>query len=211
MWIPASYDPETHIVYAYACNACLTPIGLARPPKTLSDMDFVAGTAGQEVVNRAGPGENAGADSPMPKRAVGAGRGGAGGGGGGLSVQGLPLIKPPYGTISAISLDKGEIVWQIAHGDTPDAIRNNAALKGINLPRTGQSGYNVGTLITKTLVIAGEDCGPRLLNIPGSAAARVRQSDRERCGRRVHSRAPNGSPMTYDERQAIHHCRGERR
>ena len=72
-----------------------------------------------------------------------------------LNVNGLPLIKPPYGTISAISLDKGEIVWQIAHGDTPDAIRNNPALKGITLPaRTGQSGYNVGTLITKSLVIA---------------------------------------------------------
>jgi quinoprotein glucose dehydrogenase len=45
-WPGGSYDPETHTVYAYACNACLTPIGLVRPPKELSDMDYVAGTAG---------------------------------------------------------------------------------------------------------------------------------------------------------------------
>jgi quinoprotein glucose dehydrogenase len=36
-----------------------------------------------------------------------------------LEVQGLPLIKPPYGTITAINLDTGEFVWQIAHGETP--------------------------------------------------------------------------------------------
>ncbi len=95
-------------------------------------MDYVAGTAGQEVRIRTGPGENAGADSPLPSARPRLPRaGGGGGGGGGLTVQGLPLIKPPYATISAINLDRGEIVWQIAHGETPDAIRNNPALKGL--------------------------------------------------------------------------------
>jgi glucose dehydrogenase len=47
-WPGGSYDPETHTVYAYACNACVTPIGLVRAPKELSDMNYVAGTAGQE-------------------------------------------------------------------------------------------------------------------------------------------------------------------
>ena len=69
-WPGASYDPETHTVYAYACNACLTPIGLVPSPKEISDMNYVAGTAGQEVVIRAGPGENAGADSPLPARSA---------------------------------------------------------------------------------------------------------------------------------------------
>lgn len=201
-WPGASYDPETHIVYAYACNACLTPIGLARPPKTLSDMDFVAGTAGQEVVNRAGPGENAGADSPMPSRVratpAAGGRGAAGGGGGGLTVQGLPLIKPPYGTISAISLDKGEIVWQIAHGDTPDAIRNNTALKGLNIPRTGQLGYNVGTLITKSLVIAGEGQRTTTPEHPPGALLRAYDKATGKDAGAVYIPAPQtGSPMTY--------------
>jgi quinoprotein glucose dehydrogenase len=65
-WPGASYDPETHTVYAYACNACVTPIGLVPSPKEISDMKYIAGTAGQEVALRAGPGENAGADSPCP-------------------------------------------------------------------------------------------------------------------------------------------------
>ncbi len=204
-WPGASYDPETHIVYAYACNACLTPIGLMRAPKTLSDMEFVAGTAGREVVNRAGPGENAGADSPMPTRGPAAGRGGrgaaaagGGGGGGGLTVQGLPLIKPPYGTISAISLDKGEIVWQIAHGETPDAIRNNAALKGMDLQRTGQSGYNIGTLITKTLVIAGEGQVTTTSDHPRGAMLRAYDKATGKDAGAVFMPAPqSGSPMTY--------------
>ncbi len=198
-WPGASYDPETHIVYAYACNACLTPIGLVRPPKSLSDMDFVAGTAGQEVRNRTGPGEGAGADSPLPSRAPAVGRGGAAPtAGSGLTVQGLPLIKPPYGTISAISLDKGEIVWQIPHGDTPDAIRNNSALKGINLPRTGQTGYNVGTLITRSLVIAGEGQRTTTPEHPPGALLRAYDKATGKDAGAVFMPAPvSGSPMTY--------------
>jgi quinoprotein glucose dehydrogenase len=200
-WPGASYDPETHTVYAYACNACLTPIGLAVPPKTLSDMNYVAGMAGQEVRMRAGPGENAGADSPMPTRAPSGGRGAGAGGGGGyvpLNIQGLPLIKPPYGTISAINLDKGEIVWQVAHGETPDVVRNNAALKGMNLPRTGQTGYNVGTLVTKTLVVAGEG---QITNTPDHPRTAWLRAYDKATGTEVGAvpmPAPqSGSPMTY--------------
>ena len=58
-------------------------------------------------------------------------------------MQGLPLFKPPYGAITAIDMDKGQIVWQVAHGETPDNIRNNPALKGISIPRTGRAG-NIG-------------------------------------------------------------------
>jgi quinoprotein glucose dehydrogenase len=207
-WPGASYDPETHIVYAYACNACLTPIGLMRAPKTLSDMEFVAGTAGQEVRNRTGPGEGAGADSPMPTRAPAnpgrGGRGGAaaaaggGGGGGGLTINGLPLIKPPYGTISAISLDKGEIVWQIAHGDTPDNIRSVLKTAGVDAPRTGQLGYNVGTLITKTLVIAGEGQVTTTPEHPRGAMLRAYDKASGKDAGAVFMPAPQtGSPMTY--------------
>src|SRR5439155_3558554 len=67
-WPGASFDPETHTVYAYACNACLTPIGLVASPKNISDMNYIAGTAGQEVRIRTGPGESARSDSPMPSR-----------------------------------------------------------------------------------------------------------------------------------------------
>jgi quinoprotein glucose dehydrogenase len=220
-WPGGSYDPETHTVYAFACNSCVTPIGLVRAPKDLSDMLYVAGTAGQEVRMRTGPGENSGADSPLPTRAGGRGAGGgraagdgggggagrgagggaAGGGGGGfggLTVQGLPLIKPPYGTISAINLDRGEIVWQAAHGDTPDAIRNHAALKGLDIPRTGQATYNVGTLITKTLVIAGDGQVTTTPQHPRGAMLRAYDKASGKEAGAVWMPAPqSGTPMTY--------------
>src|ERR1700743_1278288 len=103
-WPGGSFDPETHMVYVYACNACVTPIGVVpTPSKDISDMKYVMGTAGQEVRIARGPGENAGADSPLEKPSAAPARGG--GGGGGLTVQGLPLLKPPYSTISAINID----------------------------------------------------------------------------------------------------------
>src|SRR5207249_3513900 len=96
-WPGGSYDPETHTVYVYACNACVTPIGLIQPPKEASDMNFVAGVAGQEFRMRTGPGEGSGADAvaARPPRAAAeappaAARAGAGGFG--LNVQGLPLM-----------------------------------------------------------------------------------------------------------------------
>ena len=113
-------------------------------------------------------------------------------------MQGLPLIKPPYGTISAVSLDTGEILWQVPHGETPDAIRNNPALKGLNIPRTGQSGYNVGTLVTKTLVIAGEG---QVTTTPDHARGAMLRAYDKKTGREVGGvllPAPqSGSPMTY--------------
>jgi len=159
-------------------------------------MNYVAGTAGQEVRMRTGPGEGAGADSPMPART----QPGGGGGGGfvALNVDGLPLIKPPYGTISAINLDRGEIVWQIAHGETPDVVRNHPALKGLNIPRTGQTGYNVGTLITKTLVIAGDGQVTTTASHPRGAMLRAYDKANGKEVGAVYMPAPEtGSPMTY--------------
>ncbi len=126
------------------------------------------------------------------------------GGGGGVSVQGLPLIKPPYGRISAIDLNKGELVWQIAHGETPDAIKNNPALKGVNVPRTGRpagaggSSGGIGVLVTKTLIIAGE--GGTVAMPDGSRGAMLRAYDKKtgvEAGAVAMPGAQTGSPMTY--------------
>ena len=74
-----------------------------------------------------------------------------------VAVQGLPIVKPPWGRITAYDLNKGEIVWQVAHGETPDNVKNNPALKGVTIPRTGATpGLQAGTLVTKTMVISGE-------------------------------------------------------
>jgi quinoprotein glucose dehydrogenase len=191
-WPGGSYDPETHMVYAFACNACAEPIGLVRAPKEVSDMNYIAGTAGEEVKILRGPGENAGADSPMPPKKRSAS------GYVPMNVDGLPLLKPPYGTISAIDLDKGEIVWQIAHGETPDVVRNHPALKGMNIPRTGQETYNIGTLVTKTLVIAGDGQITTTSDHPRGAMLRAYDKKTGKEVGAVYMSAPqSGSPMTY--------------
>ena len=112
-------------------------------------------------------------------------------------MQGLPLIKPPYGRITAIDLNKGEIVWQVAHGDTPDVVRNHPALKGLNIPRTGRQG-RIGVLVTKTLVIAGE--GGFATQANGQRGALLRAYDKatgEDAGAIFMPAPQSGSPMTY--------------
>ncbi len=76
-------------------------------------------------------------------------------GGGGTTIDGLPLIKPPWGRITAIDLNTGDERWWIANADTPDAVLEHPALQGIDLPRTGISSP-VGILLTKSLLISGE-------------------------------------------------------
>ena len=121
-----------------------------------------------------------------------------------VRVQGLPLMKPPWGRITAIDLQKGEIVWQIAHGETPDYVRNHPALQGFDIPRTGRTGGaggssgGIGTLTTKTLVISGE--GGVFTTPSGRRGAMLRAYDK-RSGRELGAvylpAAQTGSPMTY--------------
>ena len=73
----------------------------------------------------------------------------------GPTVQGLPFVKPPWGRITAIDLNRGDIAWQIPNGDTPPAVKNHPLLKGVMVPRTG-SPSRAGILVTKTLLFAGE-------------------------------------------------------
>jgi quinoprotein glucose dehydrogenase len=122
-----------------------------------------------------------------------------------LSVDGIPLVKPPWGRITAIDLTVGEILWQIPHGETPDNIRNHPALQGVTIPRTGRIG-RVGTLITPTLVIAGE---PGTFTTPsGEVGAMLRAYDKvtgDDAGAVYMPAGASGSPMTYmhDGRQYV--------
>jgi len=74
------------------------------------------------------------------------------------TVRGLRLLKPPYGRITAYDMNRGEIAWQIPNGDTPPSVKNNPALKGLTIPRTG-SPSQAGLLVTRTLLFAGEGPG----------------------------------------------------
>ncbi|MBB6092949.1 quinoprotein glucose dehydrogenase [Povalibacter uvarum] len=71
--------------------------------------------------------------------------------------QGLPLLKPPYGVVTAIDLNKGEIAWQVAHGDGP---RDHPLLKALNLPPLGASSHTFlssgGPLVTKSLLFVNQ-------------------------------------------------------
>ena len=64
----------------------------------------------------------------------------------------LPLLKPPYGRVTAIDLNKGEILWMTPNGDGP---RDHPLLKALNLPALGHPG-RAGVLTTKTLLFVGE-------------------------------------------------------
>jgi len=183
-WPGGSYDPETHIAYV-SSQTTVTAIGLV-PGGTRSDMNYISGQA-------------RGPEPPASAAAAGGGRGGAAaaGPGGGLTVQGLPLLKPPYGRITAIDLNKGEIVWQVAHGDTPDNVRTNPALQGMNIPRTGRPGQ-AGTLVTKTLLVAGEKGVVTMAD--GRRGAYLRAYDKgtgKDAGKVYIPAQQSGSPMTY--------------
>ena len=180
-WPGGAFDPETKMLYVYSATQ-ITGLGLIPPrDRTQSDMRYVQGRA---------PDPNA------PNAPAAGGGGGEGGGGAEFTVQGLPLVKPPYGRITAIDLNKGDIVWQVAHGETPDNIRNHPALRGLNIPRTGRIG-RIGTLVTKTLVVAGE---AGFATTPNGRGAMLRAYDKasgQEVGA-VYMPAPQtGSPMTY--------------
>jgi quinoprotein glucose dehydrogenase len=121
-----------------------------------------------------------------------------------LQVQGLNILKPPYGVISAINLDRGDITWQVPFGETPDVVRNHPALKGMDIPNTGQGG-SVGLLVTKTLVVLGDS---QITSVTHPRGAMLRAYDKatgKEVGEVLMPAPQSGSPMTYmvDGRQYI--------
>jgi quinoprotein glucose dehydrogenase len=66
--------------------------------------------------------------------------------------DGIPLIKPPWGRITAIDLSRGEHAWQVANGG---GLRDHDALRGLDLPPLGIASRPVA-LVTATLLFIGE-------------------------------------------------------
>ena len=129
-WNTGAFDPETGIYYAVST--------------TLPDVDGLVAAPS----NERGPGkllygfdESAALrTNRTPPPAYGPG------------PEGLPLLKPPYGRVTALDLNKGEKLWTIANGDGP---RDSPALKSLNLPPLGTIG-RPAALVTKTLLFLGE-------------------------------------------------------
>ena len=174
-WEGGCFDPETGMIYIFSSTQ-YNRRSLSHDPAR-SNMNYIDGGGGEA----AGPGGAA----PPPDAAAGAARGGgagagaAGGGAAGAGAAGaagaaggrggrgggagqvpttafgLQIVKPPYGRITAINMNTGEHVWMQPVGNTPDTIKNHPMLQGVTIPKTGRPG-RVGTMVTKTLVWAGE-------------------------------------------------------
>jgi quinoprotein glucose dehydrogenase len=209
-WPGSGFDLETGIFYTQAGNAAITAA-------KYDEEEFHRVSPEYQSKNRVPRYE---AEPDYGLRAERRGPGGPGGPGGGAArpgapltgraalvqgLEGLSILKPPYGVMAAIDLSNGTLKWRVPHGDTPDNVRNHPLLKGMNIPKTGQSG-SVGVMITKTLVIAGD---PQVTTTPGRPrGAMLRAYDKEtgaQVGEVLMPAQISGSPMTYsiDGRQYI--------
>ena len=121
-------------------------------------------------------------------------------------LEGLSIVKPPYGVISAIDLNTGPLKFQVPHGDTPDNVRATLQKLGVNYPeKTGQGG-STGIMVTKTMVVAGD---MQVTAPPGRARGALLRAYDKQTGKEIGA-VPmpdrvSGSPMTYmiDGRQYI--------
>jgi quinoprotein glucose dehydrogenase len=197
-WPGASYDPQTHMLYLFAKNS-IEVIGVVQGPD-----GKVFQRGGGPAAGSADSGGGSFGGVASLTGSYGRVRGFNGKDGindpivpGLTSIEGIPLMKPPYATITAIDLSKGTMAWQIVHGETPDHIKNHRLLKGVTIPRTGQTGI-LGTLTTKTLVICG-DCG-LFTDEKGRKGARLRAYDKttgEQKGAVFMDKVQTGATMTY--------------
>jgi quinoprotein glucose dehydrogenase len=201
-WPGSGFDPETGIFYTQAGNSAVTTGSFSqeefeevrpehqgkmsangRLPRWEAEPDYGLKTARP---SRPAPGAP-GAGPPVTSARSALAQG----------LEGLPIVKPPYGVMAAIDLNTGTLKFQVPHGDTPDNVRNHPLLKGMNIPKTGQSG-SVGVLVTKTLVVSGD---PQVTAPPGRArGAMLRAYDKntgEQVGEVLMPAAISGSPMTY--------------
>jgi quinoprotein glucose dehydrogenase len=185
-WPGGGYDPETNTVYVQANNSALSAGSLAPPPAGYSDIQYVQGIVGRPFQPAGQAAEPGSRQAAAPRENVGR-----------LTVDGLPIMKPPYGTLTAINLERGDFSWQVPHGETPDLVRNHPALKGMNIPRTGQGGM-AGLVVTKTLVVIGD---PQITAPPGRQRGAMLRAYDKGTGKETGALwipAPqSGSPMSY--------------
>ncbi len=201
-WPGGAFDPETGMLYvASITNPDSLSLVVADPKR--SDMGYVAGGGPRR------PGAPTGAPrGTMPQFSAGEGFVRPN-----IGPQGLPLVKPPWGRITAIDLNTGDHVWMIANGDAPDAVKNHPALKGIDLKNTGKPERSP-LMVTKTLLFGAD--GPGLFNAgPGAGGKMLRAIDKK-TGQIIHEfplpASTTGVPMTYmiGEKQYIAVATGAR-
>jgi hypothetical protein len=124
----------------------------------------------------------------------------------------LPLVKPPWGRITAIDLNTGDHAWMIPNGSAPDYVKNHPAMKGIDLSKAGRPSRSP-LMVTKTLLFGAD--GANFFNaVPGGGGNTFRAIDKK-TGEIIHEMQlpgmATGIPMTYmkDGRQYIVGSRGD--
>jgi quinoprotein glucose dehydrogenase len=115
-----------------------------------------------------------------------------------MGPRGLPTpFKPPYGRLTAIDLNKGEILWKVANGDGP---RYHPALKDLNLPPLGQGG-RVAPLVTRTMVFMGEGTNDNVVAAPPGYGGKMFRAFDKATGQTLWEMelpgGVSGAPMTY--------------
>jgi glucose dehydrogenase len=128
---PAAGDPETGIMYVTSQSACSAVQLLPGEEADLRYMTDNGTTTTGVTPARYANGPGAGA----PRHPTG-----------------LPLWKPPYSRITAIDLNTGEHLWMIPVGETPDRIKNNPALAGIDVGNTG-TGSMAPMMVTPSMLV----------------------------------------------------------
>ena len=112
--------------------------------------------------------------------------------------MGLPLVKPPWGRITAIDLNTGDHVWMVPNGQAPDYVRNHAAPAGVDLSGAGNP-ERAPLLVTKTLLFAGDGAG-LFSSGPQGGGRKFRALDKK-TGRTIFEMElpgnETGLPMTY--------------
>ena len=125
--------------------------------------------------------------------------------------RGLPLVKPPWGRITAIDLNTGDHLWMKPLGSAPREVREHPDLQGLGLDFStmGQNG-RPGALVTKTLLFMGEGGGVRggVASRWGAGGPTLRAYDKgtgEVVAELVLPANPTAPPMSYllDGRQYI--------
>ena len=197
-WNTGAFDPETGIYYAVSMTQP-TAYGLKKTTDPKATMAYWVPFGADERPARPRPtprrellpGEED--DSQVTNDAPP-----------GLTIDGLPMMKPPYGRITALDLNKGTKLWTVANGDGP---RNHPLLKNLNLPPLGNIGRPVA-LVTKTLLFLG-DASNALYGRAGIAGpAKFRAYDKT-TGQLISQIdfpvGTTGGPMTYmaDGKQII--------
>ena len=107
----------------------------------------------------------------------------------GVDMDGIPVVKPPWSSITAYQLDTGEVAWKVANGRGP---KEHPALKGLDLPDLGDRWNAPGLLVTKHLIFHGHrsQAGTTLRALGKSTGALVWEHPLEG----THQDAP---PMAY--------------